>query len=175
MGYCNFVSHDEINKMHISPSFICVFRYTGTTAYFVTFRVKQQLGYPDGARSFPRRFPRRRVLAQPRRLSSRAAVGRPMGIGRAELLVVVAPDRPRLRAEHLRARRTQSRPSPPPSFNSRARAPYLLPPVLATLANPNPNPTSAWRRTARSEFQSISGQFRSSALRSTSLPSSSHG
>jgi hypothetical protein len=134
-----------------------------------------QLGYPDGARSFPRRFPRRRVLAQPRRLSSRAAVGRPMGIGRAELLVVVAPDRPRLRAEHLRARRTQSRPSPPPSFNSRARAPYLLPPVLATLANPNPNPTSAWRRTARSEFQSISGQFRSSALRSTSLPSSSHG
>jgi hypothetical protein len=40
-----------------------------------------QLGYPDGARSFPRRFPRRRVLVQPRRLSSCAAVGRPMGIG----------------------------------------------------------------------------------------------
>jgi hypothetical protein len=41
MGYCNFVSRDEINKMHISLSFfICVFRYTGTPAYFVTFRVK---------------------------------------------------------------------------------------------------------------------------------------
>jgi hypothetical protein len=48
MGYCNFVSRDEINKMHISLSFfICVFRYTGTPAFFVTFRVKQ-IGTPGG-------------------------------------------------------------------------------------------------------------------------------
>lgn len=48
MGYCNFVSRDEINKMQISLSFfICVFRYTGTPAFSVTFRVKQ-IGTPGG-------------------------------------------------------------------------------------------------------------------------------